>query len=92
MTAVSVSTRSSQFTTQVAGVDPVEDRRDDIPCVPPVRKPMKIGQLSAAPMNSEPVVTTLAAVVPIQRPPSPAMIAASSGRKTIACTISRASG
>ena len=34
-------------------------------------------------MNSAPVVTTLAAVLPIQRPPSPATIAAISGRKTI---------
>jgi hypothetical protein len=31
-------------------------------------------------------------VFPSQRPPRPAMIAARSGRKTIACTINRASG
>ena len=56
---------------------------------------MKIGQLSAAPMNSEPVVTTFDAVLPIMRPPRPATIAASSGRKTmnrILRCISRASG
>ena len=44
---------------------------------------MKIGQLRNAPMNSEPVVTTLAAGLPIQRPNSPATIAAISGRKTM---------
>src|SRR3954462_11555124 len=43
----------------------------------------KIGQLSAAPISSEPVVSTLAAVLPIHGPPSPATIAASSGRKTM---------
>ena len=37
---------------------------------------MKIGQLSAAPMNSEPVVTTFDAVLPMTRPPNPAMIGA----------------
>ena len=43
----------------------------------------KIGQLSASPTNKAPVVTTLAAVLPIHGPPSPAMSAASSGRKTM---------
>ena len=56
---------------------------------------MKIGQLSTAPIISAPVVTTFDAVLPITRPPSPAMIAAMSGRKTMRRTndcISRASG
>src|SRR5262245_23469104 len=44
---------------------------------------MKIGQLSAAPIMSEPVVTTFEAVWPMTRPPRPAMIAASKGRKTM---------
>jgi hypothetical protein len=44
-------------------------------------------------MNKAPVVTTFAAVLPIHGPPSPAMSAAISGRKTIArSAITRASG
>ena len=57
----------------------------------------KIGQLRNAPMNRAPVVTTLAAVLPIQRPAEAGDDrGASSGRKTIeelhAGFISRASG
>src|SRR5437762_14120446 len=43
----------------------------------------KIGQLSAAPMNKAPVVSTLAAVLPIHGPPRPAISAAMIGRKTM---------
>src|SRR5947209_10831507 len=53
----------------------------------------KIGQLRIAPMNKAPVVTTFAAVLPIHRPPSPAMSAAISGRKTMSSNaISRPPG
>jgi hypothetical protein len=44
---------------------------------------MKIGHDSAHEMNSAPVVTDLAAALPIMRLPSPAITAASSGRKTM---------
>jgi hypothetical protein len=49
----------------------------------PDRKPRKIGQDSAHDANSAAVVTSLAAVLPIARLPSPATTAASSGRKTM---------
>ena len=52
--------------------------------IEPVMNPMKIGQLSAQLMNSAPVVMLLATTLPSMRLPSPATIAASSGRKTMA--------
>src|SRR3546814_8542965 len=49
----------------------------------PERYEKKIGQDSAHATNSAPVVTAFAATLPSARLPSPAITAASSGRKTM---------
>jgi hypothetical protein len=93
ITAVRLSTRSTQSTVIVPEWIQVITGTTTASAWPPMYW-KKIGQLRNAPMNSAPVVIVLAAVLPIHRPPSPATIAAMSGRKTmsrIGC-ISRASG
>src|SRR3546814_518945 len=49
----------------------------------------KMPQASAQEMNSAPVVSSLAGTLPIARLPSPAISAATSGRKTSAWIIGR---
>jgi hypothetical protein len=83
ITAVSVSTRSSQL--NWSAPDETQCSTGVTPASPvPATKDRKIGQLSAQLANSAPVVTSFAAVVPMARWPRPATSAASSGRKTIA--------
>ena len=70
MTAVKASTRSAQVTSR--SPDLIHSATSmTMGWALPLRKSKKIGQLKAAPIISAPVVTTLAAVLPITRPPKP---------------------
>ncbi len=83
ITAVSASTRNSQL--NCSAPDETQCNTGVTPASPvPITNDRKIGQLSAALVNSAPVVINLAANGPMRRCPSSATSAASSGRKTIA--------
>ncbi len=82
ITAVSASTRSAQSITILSEWIQLSTGVTLAGAAPP-RNCRKIGQDSAHDTNSAPVVTLLAATLPSARLPSPAMIAASSGRNTI---------
>ncbi len=82
MTAVSVSTRSAQSNASVPDWIQVSTGTTVASDDPPT-KPRKIGQLSAALMNSAPVVTALAKTGGAALLVRPATSAASSGRNTI---------
>src|SRR3546814_4113097 len=83
ITAVSVSTRSSQSNRNAPDWTQCSTGVTLASASPPT-KDRKIGQLSAQLANSAPVVTSFDAVAPMMRLPRPATLAARSGRTTIA--------
>ena len=89
MMAVSVSTRSAQSNVNVPDWTHLNTGTTVGSYVPPT-KPRKMGQLSAAPMESAPVVIAFANTLGADLLVNPATIAAISGRKTmmsIECTV-----
>ena len=82
MIAVSVSTRSAQSKASVPDWTQVSTGTT-VGSAVPLTKPRKIGQLSAALMNSAPVVIDLANTLGAALLVRPATIAAISGRKTM---------
>src|SRR5688572_6289548 len=82
MTAVSASTRSAQSNVS-APLSTHFITGTTLASASPATNARKIGQLSAAETNSAPVVSDFATTLPSMRLPSPATIAASSGRNTM---------
>src|SRR5690606_11295822 len=83
ITAVSVSTRSSQLNWSAPDETQCSTGVTVASPLPPTND-RKIGQLKAQLMNSAPVVMIFDGTLPITRWPRPATSAASSGRNTIA--------
>src|SRR3546814_14396057 len=81
ITAVSASTRRAQ--SNVSEPDCTQFATGTTSAAAsPATKERKIGQLSAHEMNSAPVVSDLATVLPSMRLPSPDTMAANKGKKT----------